>query len=72
MSSDKKPKFGIFSKQVNHTKKTLFYKICRKIYVEKTVLYELFDAAAPCCHNTLKPGPEPAGDPWGSWQPRQR
>ncbi len=24
---------------------------------------KLFDAAAPCCHNALKPGPKPAGDP---------
>ncbi len=27
------------------------------------IFNKLFDAAAPCCHNALKPGAEPAGDP---------
>ncbi len=33
------------------------------MYVEKMIFHKLFDAAAPCCPNGLKPEPEPAGDP---------
>ena len=25
--------------------------------------HKLLDVTAPCCHNALKPGPDPAGDP---------
>ena len=62
MSSDKKSKFGICLKQVNPIKGLILQK-CRKIYVEKMIFRKLFDAAAPCCFNALKPGPELAGDP---------
>ena len=27
------------------------------------IFHKLFNAGASCSHNTLKPGPEPAGDP---------
>ncbi len=48
---------------MNPKKKVYFTKLLLKIYVEKNSLYELFNAGAPCCHNTLEPGLETAGDP---------
>ncbi len=62
MSSDKKPKFGVCSKKLI-LQKSYFFKNYRKIYIEKNIFYKLFDTAAPCCHNVLKPGPEPDRDP---------
>ncbi len=55
MSSDKKPKFGVCSKQVNPTKKFILQKNFSKIYEEKMIFNKLSMRPPPAAttHSSL-------------------